>query len=263
MKYIKVELRELQQLQLRMFEDFRSFLDKNNISYFFLGGSCLGAIRHKGFIPWDDDIDIGVLRKDYEKILQFSNSKYEFHSQNIDLTYPMGFTKLCYLNSRIVSKTIHFPMKICIDIFPLDYGSSNIKHETLKFKLYKFLYKALFFKNIDQKEIKTTFLKFMSFFRPLISRRAIMLFKKLLRRYKNGRTLINYYGAWGHKEIIDISIFGSGKIVEFEGSKVKVPLNSDKYLSALYGDYMTLPPTEKRKSHHGNIEFFINEKDAQ
>ena len=249
--------KEIQKIELNILEDFIQVCDKLNINYYLIGGTLLGAVRHHGFIPWDDDIDVCMLRKDYEIFVKnaqkYLNKNYFLQTYETDEEYPGCFAKIRDNNTTFLEENVkdkNMNHGIFIDIFPLDnyYRHNKIKEKLIYYKLYNNV-----FRNSD------------TFAKRLFARIANIIYKnkpKLLLckkqekiyKKKNGKEskyVTNYCGAWGvKKETHSIDSFKEFKIVEFENLKVKIPVGYDSILTNMYGDYLKLPPKEKQVSHH-------------
>ncbi len=253
---------KLKGIQIEMLKHFIEICEKENLQYFLIGGTALGAVRHKGFIPWDDDIDVGLPRKYYEKFINVAQKylpEYYF-IQNIytDPDYPNNFSKMRYSGSTFIEKScqnIKMNHGIYIDIFPLD-GYTDINNLQKKFELKKKLL-TIRINQVFDLELKKISLrnKLISFLLRIVYpdyRVAVKKREQLYKTYKyeDCEYVANHGGAWGQKEIMLKSCFGKGTMGEFEGMKVMIPEKYDQYLKNVYGDYMTLPPVEKRIGHH-------------
>lgn len=251
------ELREHQLELLEMLKEIDKAFKEKNIQYFLVGGSVLGAIRHQKFIPWDDDIDIGLYRKDFErmeKVLQdydFQNIEYKKIGEDFNESEPMGRV---YLKDEINKKNI---IK-CIDVFPIDNIPEN---KILKFIQYFFC--QVYHTCIHRKPAKNRgrvayyftkiilkiFPSFLLDFLQRISKRIITFWNK-----KETKYVANIYGIKGfYKEIMPKEYIGIPVLKEFEKEMFYVPEQWDKYLTHLYGDYMKLPKEEDRKPKHGRL----------
>lgn len=253
----KKNLSKLQEIDLKMLKIFLEISQKHNLSYFLLGGSCLGAVRHRGFIPWDDDIDIGMPRYDYEKFLKIAPEElpdgYFLQCSKTEPNYPMNFSKIRNSKTTFIEKTAQY-IKMnhgaFIDIFPLD-GYKKSKWFNLKNRIYSLCTEKIFFQTQKQNKIKTVTKKILSSYikdyRKARDKRDC-LFKK--HEYDKCEFVSNFCGAWGEREIMPKEYFGNGTKSIFEGITVIIPEKYDLYLNKLYGNYMELPPVEKRKAHH-------------
>ena len=262
-EYDDETLKHIHDVELMILKDFIKFCDENNITYFMYAGSLLGTIRHNGFIPWDDDLDVGMLRDEFEKFkkLYSSNEKYELLSIESEEDYTYFFAKLSLKNTRFEEKwasQLGFDIGFNIDIFVLDDLTDNKYKRSYQLKK-AFLYNRL----IIMSKIRLDDLPFVS---KLISHsmyHLLNLFKlnpsKLNKRCLN---FLNKYSDANAKNVFDISAmaheypliydksdFKDVEKVKFEDIYVNVPKNYDKILTELYGDYMQLPPEDKRYNH--------------
>ena len=254
---------------------FKEVCEKNNITYFLAYGALIGAARHKGFIPWDDDIDILVPRDDYERlriILKNTHStEWELLSWKDNDKYLFYWMKMC--NTSTVIEPSRFSSGllygVSIDIFPLDFTHSDtikdsrkeiakIKEKNRRIRAKLKAYGTL---ETGLKASVTRFLKQQYYY--LIGRMRLSLKKEYTqidREIMSGdkSELMVYYmdiydSVWKKED------FGIGKekvFLEFEGEKIRVPLNYDAVLRASYGDYMELPPKEKRVTNHSYKAFY-------
>lgn len=246
-----------------MLKHLTYFLDDNDISYHIIAGTLLGAVRHKGFIPWDDDIDIAIKRDDYDRFLKIFKNNDLFFLQNwhSDEHYGLPFSKL-RLNDSIYqeysSQKMNIHHGIYIDIFPLDEVSDNkiiyfmqkhfssILQKIIAVKS-KFTYDEPFIKKLGR-----SFLFYSSIF--ITKKFAIKFFEfinKKLSQYNVSDLLLCTGGSYGFdKELVLKKWFASYKILSFENLEVKVPYHYREYLKNLYNEYELLPPVEKRIGRH-------------
>ena len=257
-----IDIEELKRIQLDILKRIDSFCKEHQIKYFMSGGSLIGTIRHKGFIPWDDDIDIMMLRGDYERFIKefvaLDDSTYKLHSsRNVDGWY-LPFAKV--ENSKTIIKEhieTKYIMGINVDVFPID----NVpEKESLQKKMYEKWQK---WSNIHGMKLMSTIRG-----RSLLKNVALVLshfvltvvsFKYIVKkietnamRYSNQKTKFCGVAVWGYglKEINLKSNYSDVIYMPFENIVVPVPIGYDNYLTSVYGDYMELPPLEKRISHH-------------
>ncbi|HIW74026.1 MAG TPA: LicD family protein [Firmicutes bacterium] len=259
------ELRALQKVELGLLHQFDAICRKEGLAYFLLGGTALGAVRHGGFIPWDDDVDVGMPRPDYERFLRTAPALLPAHlflqDYHSEPAYFLSFAKLRD-NRTLFKETVsaHLPIHqgVYLDIFPLDGGPADPQEaEALlkKMKLYRFSLLNRRTDYIRKKSLPASLA--LSLMAPFVSRDAC--FRKidaLCTKYPYGSSpsVANWHGAWGTKEVVPAAFFGEGKPMPFEDMLCPVPQDYDGYLTSLYGDYRRLPPEEKRVSHHESVE---------
>jgi len=248
-------LKDLQKVELEILLEVDRICKKHNIRYFLVSGTLLGAVRHKGFIPWDDDIDICMPMKDYKKFCKVSRTemKKEYFLQNSSTDYSdRWFAKVRKNNTTCIEKGyeksfIH--QGVWIDIFPL-VGVHKDKKQLDKATKYATFSKKLLSKRFaafgDFKDlsIEKKFLRFV----PLCIVRAIARFIINITFRHNNKHEYCYY-LWGDSKIrarFPFDLFDELCDIEFEGYMLSAPKRWDEYLTLVYGDYMTPPPPEKR-----------------
>lgn len=266
-----IGLEELKTLQLDLLQAVDAFCEKNEIAYSMSCGTMLGAVRHKGYIPWDDDIDICLLREDYNKLVSLFptalNDKYVFVSLERDPKWDRAYGKIYDLRTHVYepnrAQDKGYPLGINIDVFPID----NVpEEETLWLKYNK---KRLFL----QKVYATKYIELTS--REWYKNIVLILFKLLLLPFSK-RYLAELLDKWGQryniiesskvfecsqglhlKHSFNKSIFVERNKYSFEDRVFRGFANYDEYLKNAYGDYMKLPSIEKQVSHH-EFEAFWN-----
>lgn len=252
-----------QEKLLGIIKFFHEFCVENNLRYYITGGSLIGAMRHEGFIPWDDDIDVAMPRPDYEKLLELLDGKQgryileSPYSKAKDYGYTMS---KIYDTSTTTIETSKFKARrgVFLDVFPLD-GIGNTNDEVTKnhrkiYWLNMFIatrtcaprperswYKnaAIYVSNIVPEKLLDT--------KKLICHLDKMCAKMSYDEYKY---VGNLAGAYGLREIVDRSFFGEPKLYKFEDTYVYGVEKGDEYLTQIYGDWRQLPPEDKRSSGH-------------
>lgn len=250
------QIKELQNKELELLDAFIQVCEQLNLKYYLLGGTLLGAVRHQGFIPWDDDIDVGMLREDYEVFLQqgqqYLPEYYFLQSFHTDSEFPANFAKL--RDSR--TTFVEYSMKDCrmnhgayIDVFPLDYYPDKGEHVfRIKNLLMKLRITDAF--SPGNMKLKTKALRCVSrLFYPSV-KNAVDKREHLFQSVTEGKRIANHCGAWGKREIVPKQWYGEGTQLTFAGIQVWAPSHYHEWLTQVYGDYMKLPPEEKRIAHH-------------
>lgn len=246
-------LEERKAIQLDMLKEVDLFCRSNCIKYSLAFGTLLGAIRHKGFIPWDDDVDIMMPLPDMIRFKQlFKSSSMEYCDVDVTLGYEYGFSRIS--NTRTFNKKglIVNGYGICIDLYPIVSVPKNNDDRELFFRRANVLIKRRFFMmNCNARLIKVLPVK------------AIPGLKKAVRDYRNYMLNSNIYGKTGEYYIVagrlelrdkmsyDRDLFERMIEVSFEGNSFMAIEDYDYYLSLRYGDYMQLPPVEQRHPYHG------------
>ncbi len=250
-------LNKMHDIHLDILREFIRICKKHGLRYFLLGGSCLGAVRHKGFIPWDDDIDVGMPRADYDKFMEIAVKElpeyYFLQNPDTEPDYPMCFAKIRDSRTTFIERSVsHLNINhgIYFDIFPLDGLSDGILF-ALRYKFYYLNLQKAYNISDYRKGIARVVYKIISSFIPDYRRARDKMTKLVKKRsYDTSEIITNYFGAWGKKERHPRECFGDGSCGSFEGIDVRLPLDTDFYCRGLYGDYMKLPPEDKRVSHH-------------
>ena len=260
------ELRRLQLTQLSILKATVKVLNEDNIKYFLIGGSCLGAVRHNGFIPWDDDVDIGIFREDYNKLPEIfkklpDNMFYQGYFNEVE--YPYNFSKVRMKNTTMLQAgDDHLNMHhgIYIDIFALDNAPGRVEdfekyyNKVKKWKLLQSAYYLGDYKNSMKRKLSHRIIK--KLVRTFFSGKKIHeeLEKKLL-KYMNTEAsyVANLCGQRDLKEFERKDVYGEGLKMQFEDDVFIIPEKYDEYLSGLYGNYMEFPPLEERGTDHNNI----------
>lgn len=260
---------ELKSIQLEIMKHVHNFCESNHINYSLAYGSLLGAIRHKGFIPWDDDIDIVMLRKDYERFLQLypkHSDLYKVHSLESDPNYAYAFAKVSDPRTLLVENVNAQNIGVNIDVFPLDNAFDDLEQSqkyAKKISLLKYLYRLKFLqpskKNAPWKRVLMRIGKIAVL--PLTLRKLATKISSYAKSNTNqeSKYVVMMVGTTPQatlRQIVERSWFNSYTTVPFEGTQLKIITEFDKYLSHEYGDYMT-PPKNKTSPHTLNNVFWI------
>ncbi len=260
---------------LDIFKAVVSVCEKNGLTYMLSGGSCLGAVRHQGFIPWDDDLDVMMPRGDYQKLLSLLESgvlgeDYTYRYPDGKHDAPIAFLKV-YRNDTVLinltdGKDCPYPQKVFLDIFPLDGVPANGVVRKIKGWIADGLRLVanMVYDAIPWTDEQTVFyasspemlkiIKWRRFFGKILSvvphRKWVYWFDRFVSNpdmsgmigIPTGRKL---YGGEIFPSIVYIPPFEGS----FEGLTVPIPAGWDTYLKNLYNNYMELPPVEKRERH--------------
>lgn len=266
-------LRKAQLTQLEILRKFRDVCNVHGIRYILGDGTLLGAIRHNGFIPWDDDIDVNMPREDYERFLNYANELGEdFYLQTwkSDKEFALPFAKV-RMKGTVYQEESSPGLRnngIYIDIFPCDrFGNLNA-YNKFRFKVLNFLRLVMLkrSKAYKMRLPKKNWLRDICvFIAKLIPRSCLIGLYELLAKNENKLTSNYKYfenggassiGTW----IIDAECLEKTALHRFEDDEFAVPENYDLYLSTAYDDYMKLPPEEKRENRHGILRMVFREE---
>ena len=260
MKEIKLD--ELKKIQLEILDVVHHFCQENGITYFLSSGSLIGAVRHKGYIPWDDDIDLYMPRKDYDRLVSAFNmdnrQRYRVVSLLTDENCTLAFAKVERTDTRIIEH-VDYPMAlgINIDVFPVDGVPDDLEERTKYFAKIQWFRNELVLKDVS-----------LDFKRRGLIKNIILLLGKLFLFHKSMRHLAeqldmsidkvnsdsqyvcNLVMGNGINSVFTREAINDSTDVEFEGKFYKTMRGYEEYLTKTYGNYMQLPPIEKRVSHH-------------
>ena len=251
----------------RLLLDIAAILDRicrqNDIPYYMLGGTMLGAIRHGGFIPWDDDMDFGIPREHFDRLRTLLDdalrgTPYRLHTY-LNSPNKINYLKIVDTRTCIRGAWETTDTGVNIDLFPLDCGP---RPTLLTRPFAAYIYLMLIVKDYKQldaaprrglKRLIARTLKRLPFRTDTL---IVHIDRCILRHSRSGRDrCINYFGHWRSREIFPADIFGAPMDYAFEDMILLGPAHPDAYLSQLYGDYMQLPPPEKRVAHTERIFF--------
>ena len=260
----RIDDNEIKSICIDLLEQFNKLCEENNLAYSIAYGTMLGEVRHGGFIPWDNDIDVIMPRDDYERLvsLRYREGKYEIKNYRYSSDYYYSFCKMIDKSTILIEENrAEHDMGVFIDIFPVDLVSgedNNYKGVEIVQKINKAIcdscgssnekkYSKTYIKWIIKRIIKTLF------GRKILIRLVDTMCQKTTNRNK-GKSRIRFtnlvYGVYGQKDIFPYSLWDSIVTVDFDGIKCKMIKNYDYILSSLYGNYMELPPDDKRYSHN-------------
>ncbi|MFC2441152.1 MAG: phosphorylcholine transferase LicD [Segatella maculosa] len=259
---------------------FIRICEAQGLRYFCAGGTAIGAVRHQGMIPWDDDIDVFMPRPDYDRFLRLAAQSmpegYEVLSPYATKDYPMYFAKMCNARTTLLeNERIPCVFGLYIDIFPLDGACDDVEtcyREKRRFK-----------RLMNKLEAVSTHNSFGEYVGLLTKRREWGRFavktvafccRSWLRRwllkqmdsiayghdYALSSRVVTYSGAYQRQEIYPKAWLETPQMFAFESLMVNLPHDYDAYLRHFFGDYMTLPPVEQRASHHQKVFFDLDKR---
>lgn len=260
----EITLREMQAIQLGILETIVEICRENDLKCYPVGGTLLGAVRHKGFIPWDDDIDIALPRDDFDRLESICRlqlpEQYRWVDYKHDFRIPNNIAKVCDRQTVLIEELradYQVPLGIYIDIFPLDGVPGTSVAKALHYGRVKLLRTSMCLNALDNSRPRSLPKRLIiALFQRLMSESATKSMheslEKAIRQYEydGSADVCNYLGAWGRKEVFPKAWIGQGTTVVFEGLQLTAFSQYDNYLSRVYGDYRRLPPLEERISHH-------------
>lgn len=257
------KLRQLQLSELEILDEFVRVCEKHGLRYYLAGGTLLGAVRHRGFIPWDDDIDVAMPREDYNRFAEISAQElapqYFYQCPETDPYYFLTYAKIRRNGTEVYEerfKDARFHKGVFIDIFPLDFCP---KPGPVCHLLFNVLAVMNYRGQVDSGEPYVPYEEISgkvgyAVLRMFSPKRLTQVRKRLLhlsRGLSSRKYIACYTGAYGYrKEVFPADWFQAGEKLLFEQQEYAVPLKFERFLSQVYGSgYMTLPPEGKRKQH--------------
>ena len=260
-----IELKKLQIAQIILLEKLNKICIENNIKYSLGYGSMLGVIRHKGFIPWDNDIDVLMKRKEYDKFIKIFKEDEDLFLQNYltDKSFGLHLSRLMLkdtLYENHYNKFFKRKKNIYIDIFPIDEVRSNLFLLKIKFILIKILTQAKEIKLGRKKSIKrintilNIFIEILFYFTDIDTIDKKIEELCIDSKEKKIKYVGCYFGDSVAKEFFKKDIFNDFIFKEFEENKYPILKEYDKYLQQNYGNYMKFPPTEIRNQIFKKLE---------
>lgn len=264
-------MNDLQKKELDLFKAFASVCEKHHLQYFLVGGSALGAIRHKGFIPWDDDIDVGMPRKDYDAFIklqkEFEGTPYFIQNFMSDPCYIYNYGKLRDSSTTFIEdvyKNHRINHGVWIDIFPIDGFSKKMMPREKLAKKVRHIWHQVYLSYLPSLRRKV---RKETWFKDILLNIVAGLFyifdiahyrnkhvEKYVRKIPLEESVMagNYFGFNMKREAMDTNLFKEFVKVPFEDTEAYVLKDYDTYLRNLYGEYMTPPPVDKQVGHHYN-----------
>lgn len=271
------------EILVRILSAFIKICKQNGLRYYCAGGTAIGAVRHQGMIPWDDDVDVFMPRPDYDIFIDLCNhtdlGDFEMMTPHNNDKYPLYFSKFVDHHTTLV-EDIHIPFVtgLYIDVFPLD-GTSDDQQKALILKR-KF---AKWANRLNAISTRNSFAKYFSLLstRKEWGRFAVktlgFLFRKATRSYilrrmdgicasysfDTSKNVVTYCGVYDSREIYPKAWIENAATLCFEGLSVDLPGEYDKYLRNFFGDYLQLPPVEQRTTIHSRTYFNLEEREDE
>ena len=264
----RLTVQDVQKVSLEIFCDVHDFCIKNGIKYFMSGGTLLGAVRHKGFIPWDDDVDLFMLRPDYDRFIEsYHSDRYRLLAMEKDKDFFLPYAHIADMDETVIEYNYYpFSKKktgVKIDVFPLETVSNNERDFDRQFRTGCLLWKAFM-------RTRTAFWEFskeksLKYNAGLLARkiitcngRLVYLLRDLIdrnaRRQKFGTTdyvALLSFPVMRAKQRHRMDVFSKAVLLDFEGHKMCAPVKFEEFLTTAFGpDYMVPPPEDQRVSPH-------------
>lgn len=253
---------EVKKIELEILGEFMRVCDELNLRWYAGYGTALGAIRHKGFIPWDDDVDIVMPREDYEifceKAQELLPENYFVQTLKSEKEYYLPYAKLRRSDTTFWEKgTLYDEINhgIYVDIFPMDGYPTNFLAEKI-FMLKRIVYNNFLYQSGNCKELngyrRALVLLYKIFRGKLTRKEAAYKKEKLVKKtsYDKSELVSCMVEDFPKAEAVLEDVYGEGREVEFENIRIRVPAKCEVYLEKLYGDYMQFPPEEQRVPIH-------------
>ena len=256
------DMHKIQEIAYEILIFFDEFCENNNLSYVLAGGTLLGAVRHNGFIPWDDDVDVLMPREDYEKFLSISSGWTGIYrtisNRNMHMPY-FAFAKILDIRT-ILYEECYRPQElgVYIDVFPIDGLPDTDLDIDIKFSELERIKRKL---TLCTQKIRVGKRPWMIFPKILIFPIARMIYsapqlvdqlerKAMANLYKDSKFVAFQVLGYGKKEIVPRELFENRIRHKFGERELWIPKDYHTYLTSLFGDYMELPPLDERNSHH-------------
>ena len=255
----EIDLTDVHAILIDMAKCFHAICERHGIAYYMLGGTMLGAVRHKGFIPWDDDMDFGIPRKDYVAFVAAAQKelppRYRMLTADNSEYACLGIGKISDTKTicpEIFSVRTEEQLGVNIDVFPLDYtdGRTDV-FSCNQWARMLFKFQKLMFVNAEERPwhkrlLANTAQKVFNIGRTTIPHYIDEL---MLKRKVEATHVANIFGAWAMRELVPKEVFGEPRLYEFGDARFYGVQDADAYLTQLYGDYMKIPSADNLHIH--------------
>ncbi|MBQ3762476.1 MAG: LicD family protein [Clostridia bacterium] len=267
------DLKEIQDLAVEIFTSFKQCCEHYDLKYFLAYGTLIGAIRHHGFIPWDDDIDVWMPREDFDKLCQVfpeweGGIRHYINCAVRTPGYDRIHAQICASRTSLnmYGRKPSYKEGYFIDVFPIDGLPSNKTARSLRLTHLQLLKNVgtMYSYDSNSKGFKNRLLFIGSLvFKGIDIQKVMLRYEKIARKTgvkSDGYVQIPYVNTGGRNMVLPAAFFSEGTTCEFENMECSIPKHFDEILHAIYGDYMTLPPAEKRVPHH-HFDLLIEEEE--
>ena len=283
-EYDDFTLKRIQEVELEILKDFMDICDRHGLDYFGIAGTGIGALRHHGFIPWDDDIDVAMPRDDFEKLLPLvekeMGDKYLIMNAERYPNYPLMTTRMTMRGTKFKEealKNIDAPLGIFLDLYPLDKVSDNPKEARRQARDAWFWSKILILRSIPfpmlgfsgwKAKIIHAICGLAHLVLSILHVPKTWIYKKAYEaetrsnHYTKTKNLDFFCDTTPYMNLYAVKDIYPLRKLPFEDVELNFPHNLHNNLTGMYGDYMKLPPEEKRKNHYPyELEFFKEMKE--
>lgn len=271
----KLDISQIKELSFQVLCALVRVCEDNGLRYSLTGGTLIGAVRHQGFIPWDDDIDIMMPRPDYDRLIELmKDADYGFDLRCAQLdgeAYPYPFAKACHRNTLVTEKDTRdsdVKLGVYVDIFPVDGAGNHPRGAKLRVMCFQFLHGLKITSNwtsYHRSKLRKWYYEPARYLCYLLSRimgrkRIDRAIEKFLRRkdYERSGYAGRLVGDFGSREVMPRAVFAEQIRVTFEGKEFWAIAGYDEFLTRLYGTYMQLPPVHKQVSHHEFEAYWVD-----
>lgn len=251
----KYTLKEMHEVFLSMMEEFHDFCVSHNLTYYMVGGTLLGAIREKGFIPWDDDVDFAMPREDYEKFLQIYDGTMQLESYHRDKSFSYPYIKLAHrtMPTIFISDSdfeAEGKVSLNFDIYPID-GVGNTMKQAMKVVKKVNFWKRIYYLNVSKDFSKNPLKAFgVKIIRKVPCKKLVTKIDRAMQKYSyNSSAYVTRWRMPMEKNVVEKVVFGTPVLVCFENMKLYAPNRSEYYLQKVYGDYMKSNREDKNLRH--------------